>query len=1440
MRYTRSNKSLAKFTGSLHKVITDIERQAVEEAFGDINRDMSSQGGEETSRGSNGGTSQLTNLGLSDVLQLLNQLRNNERESNDSRPLPPPPPLFEGSENFEKWHFKFKAYCRRRKIEQDREKLDELVLLLDGKPLSDIMNDDNLQNDYNLAVQRLMDKYSGKHSLSAAKDELTFLTNRRASRIDQIDEIAKKISRYVEIIESGRSQDLILESKVEHLTKVLPLECQALLKHGNKARSFEEAVATAKGVWIMKLKEESNRQRGTGTAVMKSRTRCHSYGGKESIICHYCKGVGHIKSKCPKLVKQSNATTLDKDVNVNYTSEDSRVDVKTMLEHEDSMSESDDSNDSKILMERDDLIGAQLEIGNNSITGLVDTGANCLILDPVIAKELNLKASNESDIKTFQGKHQVESVEGPVCVKINGISVMADEILITKKRFNSTKFKAIIGMNILKQTNCMLDLRSGNLVNKNNYNYECNFAVVDSSSEIDTDSLILKIKSRFPNSYAKNEYDVGPGKIMTSEICTNVHEKESANEIISNWVKAGVLEKTSSTMLHPILILGKKDSDRKRFIADVRMANSITLPVHFKPPEVNQILAEIGRFSYVSKMDMKSAFYQISIPPKSRQLFAIRTDIGNYQFTRLVQGGKNSSALFQKSIEEVFNCLKPNILIYIDDILLISNGSKENHEELIMKFFELCEKFQLKISLEKSKFFSQKIMFLGYVITPEGIYPSESNVSKLLKRNIPRTKKELYSFLQAASYYRRFLPNHSRNSEILYSRCKGRNKKIELSSEELQAYNNICSGLMEAPLLRHPNINGKFILTTDASNNAIGSVLSQIQPDGYEAPIAFYSQKLRKAVRARSSTYLELHLLTGAEIEIRTDNKPITYIQDSEDRKFIELLEDINQYNCSIKYICGESNVCADYLSRLKHDGNERENGTKNLCNRIMANNINQDLEESSVKLVKRKRGRSRKFNKSETDRIVGLKKRGRTNKVSLPDIDKNSTVRRRGRPRKNKPSNDTVEDIQENQTTQDKPHKEIDPNVKMIQDAINLMKDIDLVKAQREDETIQKHLKLGYYNNYKVFADNLQIVRIQYGEEGSLLWIPESLILTILKIAHDSSGHYSYNKMKDILKRSVYFKNMSSRILNYLDSCTICKRRNVVPKIDPPPQIVTADMPMHTISADIMGPMNVSNGHRYILNISDNASRYLWSIPLKTQKAEEIISKITVQIFHKFGFPFYFKTDGGGNWKNQELEDYLESLNIKHIMTNPYHSRGNSIIERSFRTTQSCLNKLTDSKKDCWDRYLSTFNYHFNSTRIKSLDKSPFEIMFLRCPNTLLDVLVRRYSPGLADSNWLRMEMTEKAAIVRDLAQEHNCNEKENVNRSLKQKEVTFKEGEEIYVKVPKADKLGIIYDGPYICAGQKNCQVLYVKDKFKNPKIMTAHVSNVKRGVNHREVSK
>jgi len=137
------------------------------------------------------------------------------------------------------------------------------------------------------------------------------------------------------------------------------------------------------------------------------------------------------------------------------------------------------------------------------------------------------------------------------------------------------------------------------------------------------------------------------------------------------------------------------------------------------------------------------------------------------------------------------------------------------------------------------------------------------------------------------SYYRRFIPKFSTIASPLHKLLK-RDAEFEWTDAQERAFRGLQSRLISPPILRYPDYNRTFILTTDASNEGVGAVLSQGEI-GKDYPIAFASRSLNKAERNYSTTEKELlaivwgvryfrPYLYGTKFTIVTDHKPLTWI----------------------------------------------------------------------------------------------------------------------------------------------------------------------------------------------------------------------------------------------------------------------------------------------------------------------------------------------------------------------------------------------------------------------------------------------------------------------------------------------------------------------------------------------------------------------------------
>ena len=103
---------------------------------------------------------------------------------------------------------------------------------------------------------------------------------------------------------------------------------------------------------------------------------------------------------------------------------------------------------------------------------------------------------------------------------------------------------------------------------------------------------------------------------------------------------------------------------------------------------------------------------------------------------------------------------------------------------------------------------------------------------------VPKTVKDVRSFLGLTNYHRRFIQDYGKICTSLHSLCSGSsNDAVFLTEEHLSALGTIKDKLAKDIVLAHPVFDRPFSVTTDASYQGIGAVLSQTDAQGLERPI---------------------------------------------------------------------------------------------------------------------------------------------------------------------------------------------------------------------------------------------------------------------------------------------------------------------------------------------------------------------------------------------------------------------------------------------------------------------------------------------------------------------------------------------------------------------------------------------------------------------------
>ncbi|MEL7328148.1 MAG: RNase H-like domain-containing protein [Pseudomonadota bacterium] len=301
---------------------------------------------------------------------------------------------------------------------------------------------------------------------------------------------------------------------------------------------------------------------------------------------------------------------------------------------------------------------------------------------------------------------------------------------------------------------------------------------------------------------------------------------------------------------------------------------------------------------------------------------------GKFEFNVTPFGLCNAGASYQRMMDIALSGLPSDrILAYMDDIVVF-NKTFQEHLQSLEQIFCRLRSSGISLKLSKCIFASEKVDFLGYTLAREGIKPQTRLTEAVKQYQRPSTKKELKGFLGLAGFYRSFIPNFSDISHPL-NQLTSEHAKFEWSAECEAAFVTLKNQLSSDPVLKFPNFGQQFIVEADASNYAVGGVLSQFGSDGQIHPIAYFSTALQKSQQNWSATTKEAFALVlavrhwrvylaGASFILNSDHNPLTFLRTQKDPrgKLSRWMVELEEFNYTIQYIPGKSNVKADALSR--------------------------------------------------------------------------------------------------------------------------------------------------------------------------------------------------------------------------------------------------------------------------------------------------------------------------------------------------------------------------------------------------------------------------------------------------------------------------------------------------------------------------------------------
>lgn len=864
-------------------------------------------------------------------------------------------------------------------------------------------------------------------------------------------------------------------------------------------------------------------------------------------------------------------------------------------------------------------------------------------------------------------------------------------------------FDGIIGYDFLKEIHAKIDIDK-NLLNHIGGEEQLQLVTHKSVNAISIDnstvppqiqdrfdSLISKFSDAFASPNRALPYNT---KVKAKINTTNkdpIYSRSypypiSATEFINNEIqsllKDGIIRKSSSPYNSPVHVVKKKGVDPNnnpnlRMVIDFRKLNEKTIPDRYPIPDTSVILANLGKSTFFTTLDLKSGFHQILLSEKDRQKTAFNVNNGKYEFCRLPFGLRNAPSIFQRTIDDVLReWIGKCCYVYMDDIIIYSSDM-ESHLHDIETVISSLRNSGMKISCEKSKFFKTEVEFLGFTVSNQGIKTCENKVKDILNYAQPETLRALRSFLGLSGYYRRFIKDYALISKPLtkYLRDEtghvgtANSKKISISLDKdaVSAFNKLKTILSsDDVLLSHPDYNKPFELTTDASSSALGAVLSQ---NG--RPITMISRTLSRTEENYATNERELlaivwalqslrHYLYGIKnIKIFTDHQPLIYaISDKNPNTKIKRWRAfIEEFSPKFFYKPGSENKVADALSRqfinsLDIDSPESTTNTAHseLSSTDVIKSVKYPINQFKNQIILSKSLSPSKITKIFFQRLI-------RHYISYDSID-------------------TL--------------------IKFLTDSINPNSTNAIHCDLNTLGEIQNRVARSFPGVKFIHTPNLVIDLTDKNDQ-----------LEVVTNEHNRAHRNLKENLKQILSQ-YYFPKISELLKPIVANCKICLENKYQRK--PPKQGIGAT-PIPKYQGEILHIDLFFNSNQYFLTCIDKFSKYAIVYPVNSRSTIDIKPGI-LQILGTFKKTRIIVSDNEKAFESNSLKTLLTNhYGIEQFFTPTLHSESNGQVERFHSTLleiSRCLHQQLHIQDPIELTAIATKNYNHSIhsvTKFKPID---------------------------------------------------------------------------------------------------------------------------------------
>ena len=406
--------------------------------------------------------------------------------------------------------------------------------------------------------------------------------------------------------------------------------------------------------------------------------------------------------------------------------------------------------------------------------------------------------------------------------------------------------------------------------------------------------------------------------------------RDAVEQELLTMEKNGIIQYDPNAKWNSPLIIIKKPDGRIRLVNNFIRLNAKTINEQYTMSRPEELVNRVAGSKYISRIDLRSAYWQCLLSPESQKYTAFETPFGKYSYCRMAMGLKCSSATCQRLIDRVLKGAHRYACSLIDDILIHSMDF-DTHVRHVTDVLNRLRAAGLTANESKCIFATNSITIFGHEVIDGRIYPDKQKTATVAAWPIPKTKSQLRSFIGLTNYFRAYIERYAAKAYPLTQLlAKYKPTNLKWGPEQQKAFDEMKTALTSRPVLRPPQMDKEMILMADAAKTTVSAILMQCgdSPNEPNRVIAYASRQLLKREQNYATIEKELLALVFGLIKFRyyiqsrpvrllTDHRPLEWLNSlmKHSARLARWILVIQEFDIKTEYIRGDKQL-ADALTR--------------------------------------------------------------------------------------------------------------------------------------------------------------------------------------------------------------------------------------------------------------------------------------------------------------------------------------------------------------------------------------------------------------------------------------------------------------------------------------------------------------------------------------------